>query len=84
MAAPKNNKNKQGKRAIENSNCFLHRVWNVDLREHRMSTNQVFPNKNVGANERCVQIVKVRYTLKGPRKIYVKEFIFTIGADNSP
>lgn len=67
---------------MENSS-FLNRVWNVGLAENQVRANQVFPNENDGANERYVQIIKLRNTLNEPRKISAKEISFSIDAKNS-
>ena len=60
---------------------FLNRVWNVDLPKNQISANQAFPNENDGVNERYVQIVKLRYTLKESKKVSVQQFIFAKDAD---
>ena len=75
-----NNKNKTEKRAMKNIN-FLNRVWNVDLPKNQISANQAFPNENDGVNERYVQIVKLRYTLKESKNVSVQQFIFAKDAD---
>ena len=67
---------------MQNSN-FLNRVWNAGLAENQVRANQVLPNEYDGANERYVQIIKLRNTLNEPRKISAKDISFTIDANNS-
>ena len=53
---------------MENNN-FLQRVWNGELAENQISANQVFIKENDGANEKYVQIIKLRYGQKDPKNI---------------